>query len=194
MSHEQQQPVTFPPLVVATDPVAANRATRAPFVATVCLTAACAVIAILSATFLGSVSGVGLGLLSAMPFTFLFAYQLFLAIRLAFARGAQSVARTVLVVDAEGLHGSTIQGDVVIPWAAIDRVSIRPRGKHRIVTFHLVPGVSTTSPGVRTTLAPALFATIAKRGFAIGSAAVATPVETIADAARAFTGGRLALR
>lgn len=30
MSHEQQQPVTFPPLVVATDPVAANRATRAP--------------------------------------------------------------------------------------------------------------------------------------------------------------------
>lgn len=194
MSHEQQQPVTFPPLVVATDPVGANRATRAPFIAVICLTVLCAAIAILSATLLTSVSGVAIGLLSALPFAILFVFQLFLAIQLAIARGAQSIARTALVVDAEGLHGFVAQGDVVVPWAAIDRVSIRPRGKHRIVTFHLVPGVTPSSPGVRTTLTPALFGTIAKRGFPIGSAGVATPVETIADAARAFTGGRLALR
>ncbi|MGK9147675.1 hypothetical protein KXS11_08635 [Plantibacter flavus] len=194
MSTEFPQQPTFPPLVVASDPVASDRATRGAFIATVGLAVGSGLLAIVFAALGASVNGFALGALSVFPFAVAFAYAFFLALRLAWVRGLQSVERTVLVLDASGLHGTLPQGTVDIPWVAFDRLSLRSRGNHRVITFHLLPGVTTTSPGIRTTLSPRLFATIAERGFPIGSAAVSTPLETIADASRAFTAGRLVVR
>lgn len=189
----QQQP-SFPPLVVSTDPVASNRATRGAYGLAVGLTIGSVVVAIVLAALAGSVLGIGLGILSVVPFGIAFAFALFLSLRLATMRGVQSIARTALVVDGFGLHTSIPQGELDLPWAAVEGVSIRPRGRHRVITFHLPAGLTPTSPGVQTSLSPQIFGVLVKRGFQIGSAGVSTPPETILDATRAFTGGRLVAR
>jgi hypothetical protein len=54
-----------------------------------------------------------------------------------------------------------------------------------------IPGVTPETPGVQTTLKPAVFRKLATKGFRIGSLGIDVPVQTILDAAAAFTGGRL---
>ncbi|WP_285034850.1 hypothetical protein [Plantibacter sp. ME-Dv--P-095] len=184
-------PSSFPPLVVGSDPVRTERATRPAFVMALVCAGLIPIIGVLLAAFTASVSGFGLGALSGLVFIVVSWFMLFLALQLATVRGAQSVTRTVMTLDAAGLSGSIQQGEVFLPWGAVERVSMRSRGRWRILTFHLLPGVTAQSPGVTTTLSQAAFARLAKLGFQVGEVAIDTPIDTLLAASGAFTGGRL---
>ena len=179
-------PSSFPPLVVGSDPVRTERATRPAFVMALVCAGLIPIIGVLLAAFTASVSGFGLGALSGLVFIVVSWFMLFLALQLATVRGAQSVTRTVMTLDAAGISGSIQQGEVFLPWGAVERVSMRSRGRWRILTFHLLPGVTAQSPGV-TTLSKAAFARLAKLGFQVGEVAI----DTLLAASGAFTGGRL---
>ena len=184
-------PQSFPPLVVGSDPVRTERVTRPAFVFTLIGAALIPVLGMLLAVLTTTSGGFALGMLSGLSFSVISWLMLFAVVQFATVRGAQSVARTVLTLDADGLRGSIPQGEVFLPWGAIERVSIRSRGKWRILTFHLVPGLTAQSPGVSTTLPPRSFAALGKLGFQVGEVAIDTPVDTVLAATNAFTGGRL---
>lgn len=184
-------PQSFPPLVVGSAPVPTERATRPAFVFMFIAAALIPVLGMVLAVLTTTTGGFALGMLAGLSFSLVSWLMLFAVVQFATVRGAQSVARTVLTLDADGLRGSIPQGEVFLPWGAIERVSIRPRGKWRILTFHLVPGLTAQSPGVSTTLPPRSFAALGKLGFQIGEVAIDTPIDTVSAAASAFTGGRL---
>jgi hypothetical protein len=184
-------PQSFPPLIVGSDPVRTERVTRPAFVFTLIGAALIPVLGMLLAVLTTTSGGFALGMLSGLSFSVVSWFTLFAVVQFATVRGAQSVVRTVLTLDANGLRGVIPQGEVFLPWGAIERVSIRSRGKWRILTFHLVPGLTAQSPGVTTTLPQRTFARLAKLGFQIGEVAIDTPLDTVSAAASAFTGGRL---
>jgi hypothetical protein len=190
MTSMQQHP-TYPPLVVGTNPEATDRLTRSGFGFQVVFTFVIALLGMAFAALGASTGDFGMGLASALPFTFTLFFMLSLTIRTATMRGMQSIKRTALTLDGVGLHGAAQQGDITLPWSTIDRLSIRRKGKHRIMTFHLTPGVAPSDVGVDTTLSPKMFAILTKRGFQIGEVAIDTPLETLAAASGAFTNGRL---
>lgn len=184
-------PQSFPPLVVGSAPIRTERATRPAFVFMLIAAALIPVLGMFLAVLTTTTGGFALGMLAGLSFSFVSWLMLFAVVQFATVRGAQSVARTVLTLDADGLRGSIPQGEVFLPWGAIERVSIRSRGKWRIMTFHLVPGVTTQSPGITTTLPQRSFAALGKLGFQVGEVAINTPLDTVSAAASAFTGGRL---
>ncbi|SDQ54768.1 hypothetical protein [Microbacterium sp. cf332] len=184
-------PQVIPPLVVGSDPVRTERAMRPAFLFTMFGAALIPLVAVFLSALTASSSGLGLGLVSGLSFTVVSWLMLFAVVQLATARGAQSIARPVLTLDANGLTGSIPQGDVFLPWAAIDRISTRKRGGSRIATFHLAPGLTEQSAGVASTLPPASFRTLVKRGFQVGEVAIDTPLDALTAAASAFTAGRL---
>lgn len=184
-------PQSFPPLVVGSDPVRTERATRPGFVFTLIGAALVPMLGMFLAVLTASTGGFALGMLSGLSFSILSWLMLFAVVQLATTRGAQSQTRTVLTLDAAGIRSSIPQGEVSLPWGAIERVSVRSRGRWRILTFHLVPGLTAQSPGVTTTLPSRAFATLGKLGFQIGELAIDTPLDTVSAAASAFTGGRL---
>ncbi|WP_285040247.1 hypothetical protein [Plantibacter sp. LMC-P-059a] len=184
-------PTAFPPLVVGSDPVRTERATRPAFVMALVCAGLIPIMGALLAALTASSGGFALGALSALLFGVISWFMLFLALQLATVRGAQSVRRTVMTLDAAGLSGSIQQGEVFLPWGAVERVSIRSRGRWRILTFHLLPGLTVQSPGVTTTLSQSAFARLAKLGFQVGEVAIDTPLDTLLAASGAFTGGRL---
>lgn len=184
-------PQVTPPLVVGSDPVRTERAMRPAFLFTVVGAALIPLVAVFLAALTASSGGLGLGLASGLSFTVVSWLMLFAVVQLATARGAQSIARPVLTLDANGLTGSIPQGDVYLPWTAVERISTRRRGGASILTFHLAPGLTAQSAGVATTLSPASFRTLAKRGFQVGELGVDTPLAAVSAAASAFTAGRL---
>lgn len=192
MSESLQQPA-FPPLVVSSNPEGTERVTRPSFVFAVGLAVVSALVGVVVAALSASTGDFGLGVISAAPFILIFCYALALSIHSAHVRGAQSIRHTVLVLDGAGFRGIVAQGEVTLPWAAIDRISSRTRGKHRIITFHFSPTVTPTNLGVHTSLAPKTFAAMRKQGFQVGGVAIDTPLDTLAAASSAFTGGRLAV-
>jgi hypothetical protein len=184
----------FPPLVVGTDPEAVKKAFRIPLAFVTGFVVVVAVIAVLITAMMASLSGFGSGVLAALPFLVILMYMTYLAVRTAATAAERAAAGTVLTVDAAGLSSTLPQGELVLPWQAIESVQLQKRGKHRIAIFRAYDGVTPQSPGVHTTLKPAVFRVLAKKGFRIGSAGIDVPVQTILDATAAFTAGRLVAR
>ncbi|MBF4569097.1 hypothetical protein ITJ57_10005 [Plantibacter sp. VKM Ac-2880] len=109
-------PTAFPPLVVGSDPVRTERATRPAFVMALVCAGLIPIMGALLAALTASSSGFALGALSALLFGVISWFMLFLALQLATVRGAQSVRRTVMTLDAAGLSGSIQQSEVFLPW------------------------------------------------------------------------------
>jgi hypothetical protein len=184
----------FPPLIVGTDVEAVKKIYRVPLIGTTVFVILLAFIAVLLTAMMASLSGFGLGVLTALPFLFMLSYMTFLAVQLAGTAAARAVPGNVVTLDATGLAAITPQGPIVLPWQAIASVELKKRGRHGIAIFRVFPGVTGENPGVQTTVKPALFRLLAKKGFRIGSAGIDVPVQTILDATAAFTGGRLVAR
>jgi hypothetical protein len=185
---------TFPPLVVGTDVDAVRKIYRRPLIAMTSFVVVIAFIAVLLAAMTASLSGFGMGVLTAVPFLLMLSYMTFAAVNLAGTAAARAVPGNVLTLDATGLAAVSPQGPISLPWQAIASVELKKRGNHRIAIFRLAPGVTAESPGVHTTVKPALFRVLAKKGFRIGSAGIDVPMQTIMDATAAFTSGRLVAR
>lgn len=181
----------LPPLVVGSDPVRTERATRPSFVLTLVAAALVPVFAATVAALIASSSGFAMGFVSALPLLLVSWFTLFTVAQVASVRGARSRPGTVLTLDTAGLHSSIEQGDVFLPWPAIERLSVRRRGKYRILTFHLAPGLTAQSPGIHSTLPAKSFATLSKLGFQLGEVAIDCPLDTVIAASTALTGGRL---
>jgi hypothetical protein len=185
---------TFPPLVVGTDPEAVKKAFRVPLASMTFFIVAVAFVAALLAALTASSSGVGAGILTSLPFLIALTYMTYLTVRTAGAAAERAAAGTVLTLDATGLASNTPQGLVVLPWQAISHIEVEKRGGHQIAVYRLLPGVTPDGPGVHTTVKPAVFGILAKKGFRIGGAGIDVPVQTILDATAAFTAGRLVAR
>jgi hypothetical protein len=185
---------TLPPLVVSSDPVAARKALSPSIAATQVGIVLFAVLAVVLASMSGSVSGFGVGVLSGAPILISLLFLVYLLTQSATNLGIRTIASPVLTVDTTGLFSSIVQGSITVPWSAIESVSVRKRGKHRIVTFHIDPSTTPETPGVTSTLAPSVFKQLLKRGYQLGSAGINVPMETVLDAAAAFTQGRLVVR
>jgi hypothetical protein len=184
----------FPPLVVGTDVEAIKKVYRLPLIGASTLPVMIAVIAVALAAMTASLSGFGAGLMAGLPFVLFVGYMTSSAVQTASTAAARAVPGNVMTLDATGLAATTPQGPLVLPWHAIASVELKKRGKHRIVIFRGVPGVTPETPGVQTTLKPAVFRKLATKGFRIGSVGIDVPVQTILDATAAFTGGRLVAR
>lgn len=184
----------FPPLLVGTDVEAVKKIYRLPLLGVTSFVIVIAFIAVLVTAMMASLSGFGTGVLTALPFLFMLSYMTFLAVSTAGTAVARAVPGNVMTLDATGLAAVTPQGPLVLPWQAITSVELKKRGRHRIAIFRVAPGVTAESPGVQTTIKPGVFRLLTKKGFRIGSAGIDVPVQTILDAAAAFTGGRLVAR
>lgn len=184
----------FPPLVVGTDPEAVKKAFRIPLAMSWGLAVFALVAAVVVAAMMSSLSNMGLGLLSALPFLFVGLSQGYGAVRISGNAEARAAAGTVLTLDAAGLTSNTPQGLLALPWEAIASVETTRRGRHTIAIFRIFEGVDPQSPGVQTTIKPRIFKLLAKKGFRVGSAGIDVPIQTILDATAAFTGGRLMAR
>lgn len=185
------QQSAFPPLVVSTNPPATERVTRPSFVLLVVFPIVIALAGMAQAALGASTGSFGVGLVSALPAALCFCFLFVLALQIAAMRGSQSIKRTALTLDEAGFHGVLPQGEISVPWTAVDRLSIRTKGKHRILTFHFTASVAPEDVGVHTTLPPRMFAALRKQGFQIGQTAIDAPLETLAAASGAFTAGRL---
>lgn len=184
----------FPPLLVGTDVDAVKKIYRLPLIAATSFVIVIAFIAVLLSAMTASLSGFGTGVLTALPFLFMLSYMTFLVVTVAGTAAARAVPGNVMTLDATGLAAVTPQGSLALPWQAITSVELKRRGRHRIAIFRVAPGVTDHSPGVQTTIKPGVFRLLTKKGFRIGSAGIDVPVQTILDAAAAFTGGRLVVR
>ncbi|PPF61861.1 hypothetical protein C5E11_13355 [Clavibacter michiganensis] len=185
---------TFPPLVVGTDREAVKKAFRIPLASMTLFIVVIAFVAVLLASLTASVSGVGAGILTSLPFLISLTFMTYTAVRTAGAAAERAAAGTVLTVDAAGLASNTPQGLVVLPWQAISHVEVQKRGGHQIAVFRLMPGVTPDGPGVHTTVKPNVFGILAKKGFRIGAGGIDVPLQTVLDATAAFTAGRLVAR
>ncbi|MET0932276.1 MAG: hypothetical protein ABWX56_01070 [Mycetocola sp.] len=153
-----------------------------------------AIFAAASAALMADLAGFGAGLFAALPFIVIAAFASYLGAQTANTLAARLSAGSVVTVDASGLRSTIPQGLVSLPWHAIESVSMKKKGGHSILTFRISRGTGPDTDGVDSTLSPAAFALLAKRGFQVGSAGVDTPIQTIADATAAFTSGRLQVR
>jgi hypothetical protein len=185
---------SLPPLVVNSDPVAVAKALTPSLVAVQVIVVVVAFAAVFVASISASVSGLGSGLLAASPIMISLAFMVFVLVRTATNIGSHSTSRPVLTVDDAGLASTIPQGTITVPWSALESVSVAKRGRHRIVTFRVTPGTTADTPGVESTLKPADFRYLVKKGYKLGSAGIDVPIQTVLDAAAAFTRGRLVAR
>lgn len=185
---------SFPPLVVGTDQAAVRKVFRLPLMFAAVFLVVTALLAAFFAALMASITDLGLGFLTALPFLVSTTSLTFVLLNTAMNAGARAAAGTVLTLDSSGLASTVPQGTIALPWAAIESVTLLKRGRHRVLVFRLAPGVTHESPGVNTTVSPAVFRYLSKKGFRIGSAGIDTPIQTIADATAAFTAGRLVAR
>ena len=185
---------TLPPLVISSDPVSAKKA-LAPSIAVVQgMIVLFALLAVVLAAMSGSTSGFALGVMAGAPILVSLLLLVYVLTQSATNLGIRSVASPVLVLDATGLSSGIVQGSLTVPWTAIESVSVKKRGKHRIATFHVATSTTPETPGVVTTLKPAVFKQLLKKGYQLGSAGIDVPIQTVLDAAAAFTQGRLVAR
>ena len=185
---------SFPPLVVGTDPAGVRKAFRLPLAFAAVFLLFTAFLAAFFAAWMSSITGLGLGFLTALPFLVSTTFLTLVLLNTALGAGARAAAGTVLTLDSSGLTSMMPQGALTLPWAAIESVMLKKRGRHRVLVFRMSPGVTRESPGVNTTVSPAVFRYLSKNGFRLGSAGIDVPVQTIADATAAFTHGRLIAR
>lgn len=185
---------TLPPLVVKSDPIAARKALSPSIAVAQVMIVLFALLAVVLAAMSGASSGFGIGVMSGTPILISLLFLVYLLTQSATNLGTRSVAAPVLTVDSTGLTSTVVQGTITVPWSAIESASVRKRGKHRIVTFHIAKSTTPETPGVVSTLAPSAFTQLLTRGYQLGSAGIDVPMQTVVDAAAAFTQGRLVVR
>lgn len=151
-------------------------------------------IAVVVAALVASTGGLAGGVLAGLGFVACGIIITLLTLSVASAYGSRVAMGTVLRLDDAGMEWRLPQGAFVVPWGAVASVSERRRGRHRILTYRLVDGLTPTSPGVEGEVPPADFQRLAKRGIQLGSAGIDVPTDTILAATAAFTQGRVAPR
>ncbi|MBG6237367.1 asparagine N-glycosylation enzyme membrane subunit Stt3 [Mycetocola sp. CAN_C7] len=184
----------FPPLTVKSDPVAMRKLFQPNIVLLTSLAVGAAIAAAASAALMASVAGFAAGFAASLPFLVIVVFASLSAAQTANTAAERITAGSLVSLDAFGLSSTLAQGTVSLPWHTIESVSLKKRGRHRVLTYRIAAGVSPETAGVETTLAPGGFALLNKRGFQLGSAGIDTPIQTIADATAAFTAGRLLAR
>jgi hypothetical protein len=187
-------PTSFPPLVVGTDAPALKRAYRPVIVFSTAMTLIIPGIAVAIAALAASTSGFAAGMLAGFGIVISGIVWSLIASSLAYAAGARAVIGTVLTLDHRGMEWRMVQGVLILPWNAVDAVSVRSRAGKRILTYRLVAGIGPASPGIGGDLPEADFHRVAKRGAQLGSVGIDVPVDTILAATAAFTQGRLTPR
>ena len=185
---------TLPPLVINSDPVAAKKALMPSIVVAQIFVVVAAFLAVYCAALGASSGNIGTGISFGLPILVSVLLLVFVLTQSATNLGIRSVAAPVLTVDATGLSSSIVQGTIVVPWTAVESIAVRKRGRHRIVSFILAPSTTPSSAGVTSTLPPAAFKLLVKKGFRLGSAGIDVPMQTVLDASAAFTQGRLTAR
>lgn len=185
-------PTSFPPLVVSSDPAGFKKAMIPALVVGPIAVVVFAFIAVCIAALSASSGNVSTGIMTALPILISVAWITYLSVNVAKAAGTRLAGGDLVTLDSAGFHANVVpHGTVSIPWAAVTSVQLRKRGRHTIISFRAVPDLKPTSPGVTTTLPPQYFRMLVKKGFRLGSAGIDVPTQTIADAAAAFTSGRL---
>ena len=181
----------LPPLLVGVNPQAVWKLFR-PFIRScmVCSLSA-GLLAVASAALFTEISGLVAGFVWG-TFWILFAI-FFSCLALYFMKQAATgaAAGTILTLDATGFAVAIPQGSLVLPWEAVGSIRMKSVLGQRIPTFEISERVTRDSPGVHTSLKPALFRRMCKKGIPFGQTSIDVPVETILDAAAAFTAGRL---
>jgi len=185
---------TLPPLVINSDPVAAKRALMPSIVVAQVFVVLFAFLAVYCAALGASSGNIGTGISFGLPILVSVLLLVFVLTQAATNLGIRLVAAPVLTVDATGLSSSIVQGTIVVPWTSVESIAVRKRGRHRIVSFILAPSTTPSSAGVTSTLPPAAFKQLVKKGFRLGSAGIDVPMQTVLDASAAFTQGRLTAR
>ena len=185
---------TLPPLVINSDPVAAKKALMPSIVVAQIFVVIAAFLAVYCAALGASSGNIGTGISFGLPILVSVLLLVFVLTQTATNLGIRLVAAPVLTVDATGLSSSIVQGTIVVPWTAVESIAVRKRGRHRIVSFILAPSTTPSSAGVTSTLPPAAFKLLVKKGFRLGSAGIDVPMQTVLDASAAFTQGRLTAR
>jgi hypothetical protein len=185
---------TLPPLVINSDPVAAKKALMPSIVVAQIFVVVAAFLAVYCAALGASSGTIGTGISFGLPILVSVLLLVFVLTQTATNLGIRLVAAPVLTVDATGLSSSIVQGAIVVPWTSVESIAVRKRGRHRIVSFILAPSTTPSSPGVTSTLPPAAFKHVVKKGFRLGSAGIDVPMQTVLDASAAFTQGRLTAR
>lgn len=185
---------SFPPLVVGTDAPAVKRAYSPLIALTTAMSVIVPGIAVAVAALGGSNGGFTGGLVAGLGIVVSGITVVLLNVAFAYAAGARAMMGTVLTLDDRGMEWRMVQGVLVLPWGAIGSVSVRSRGRRRVLTYRLVDGIGRTSPGISGDLSEADFRRVVKRGAQLGSVGIDVPVDTILAATSAFTRGRLAPR
>jgi len=181
-------PNSFPPLIVGTDAASVRRVYRN----TIALTSVLAVLSGVGAIALGMTqSSLVAGLFAAGLVLLTTGYLVFGTVHLIRTARKRASLGSVLTLDAAGMEWRMLQGTIFLPWHLIASVSSRKRARHRVLTYRVANGVTGTTEGVRSTLAPKHQRVISRLGLQVGSAGIDVPVETIAAATAAFTHGRL---
>ena len=180
--------ISYPPLVVWTDPVGASKALR-PSLIQILVLAAAFLAALITLLSLGRADGAVvfacvLGIMASIAYALALTHQI----------GAVSNLRPVLTLDQTGIHARVNGGELDLPWETVRGIRVRRVRRHSILAFELEAGTSPSTPGIRSTISARNFAYIARRGFQIGSVAVSTPVQTILDATSSFTDQRVLAR
>jgi hypothetical protein len=185
---EVQKPT---PLVVHRDPAALVR----PFRLSIALSATTAVftafVACFYAALMASLAGFQSGLLAGLPILISTVYLVFITVRSSHKLATQLATRAVITLDEAGLGATLPEGTITLPWWALETVSVRKRGRHRIIKFHLAKDITPETEGVTSTLTPATFDRVRKLGFHLGSLGIDATVEQVLAAAGSFTSGRL---
>ncbi|PSL37669.1 hypothetical protein CLV49_1276 [Labedella gwakjiensis] len=185
---------SFPPLSVGTDAAAVKRSYRPLIGFCTALTVIVPGVAVVIAALVASTGGFTGGMLAGLGFVASGVIITLLTLSVASAYGSRVAMGTVLRLDDTGMEWRLPQGVLVVPWGAVTSVSERRRGGHRILTYRLVDGLTPSSPGVASDVAPAIFQRLVKRGLQLGSVGIDVPVDTILAATAAFTQGRVAPR
>lgn len=108
-----------------------------------------------------------------------------------YAWGARVAVETPLVLSPAGMQMCTHRGWVSVPWAAVASLSVRSVLGNRILTFHLVPGVDRTSPGVSSSLPAGQWKRLRRVGLQLGDVGITPGAADVAQAVRYYTSGRV---
>ena len=185
---------TLPPLVINSDPVGAKKALMPSIVVAQVMVVLFAFLAVYCAALGASSGNIGTGMAFGLPILFSVLLLVYVLTQAATNLGIRLVVAPVLTIDATGISSSIVQGTIVVPWTSVESIAVRTRGRHRIVSFVLAPSTTPSTPGVASTLPPAAFKQLIKKGFRLGSAGIDVPMQTVLDASAAFTQGRLTPR
>lgn len=188
------RPSAYPPLVVGTDGEAVRRSFQWPIGMTTAFTVVTAGAAVLVAALAASTGGVAIGVLSGLAPLVGTVFLLLLTVLLVHSAATRAATGEVLRLDTQGMRWTMPIGSLEVPWDAVTAISVRKRGRHRIITFSFAPRLQAGAPDVRSTMKPAHLRRLITRGAQLGSLGIDVPVETVLAATSAFTNGRLVAR